>query len=130
MACTSIKPNTNKVCTSDFNLRIEVQTTSITPNNSPGGLTTAGFATVATVWALVKTNANRQFISGVNIENGLNTDFYIRYNSSIDYGVQLWVEYGGNRFKVTNIDNIDKQNNIIRLRSTEKGSTTLLANDR
>jgi len=130
MACRSIKPNTNKVCIQDLNKRIEIQTSYIAANNSPGGLSTANFVTVLTVWAMIKTSANVQFIDGVNIENGLNTDFFIRYSSAINFEKQLWIEFDGNRFKITNIENIDKQNKFIRLRSIEKGAKTILANAR
>jgi SPP1 family predicted phage head-tail adaptor len=130
MRCQSIKRNINKVCTGDFRDRIAIQATSVTANNSPNGLSSVGFATVATVWALVKTNASRQYIDGVNIENGLNTDFYIRYNSAIPLDKELWVEYKNVLYKITNTDNIDKMDNIVRLRSSEKGSEDINANKR
>lgn len=130
MRCQSIKRNTNKVCAGDFRDRIAIQTTSITPNNSPNALSSVGFSTIATMWALVKTNPSREFIDGVNIENGLNTDFYIRYNSAIPLDKQLWVEYKSVLYKITNTDNIDKMDNIVRLRSTEKGDKTINANKR
>ena len=130
MICTSIRKNINKVCTSDFNKRVKIQTTSISANNAPSGLASVGFADILSVWALVKTSSNREFIEGVNIENGLNTDFFIRYNSSVDFERQLWIEYNDSRFKITNVDNIDKENKIIRLRSTEKGNKSILANSR
>lgn len=79
---------------------------------------------------MIKTNTAREFIDGVNIENGLNTDFYIRYTSSISLSQQLWIEYDGNLYKITNVDNIDKDNKIIRLRAIEKGDKTINANKR
>ena len=130
MTCNSIKKNKNKVCTGDLDKRIIIQTSSIAPNNSPDSVATTAFATLATVWAMIKTNANRDFIDGVNVQNGLNTDFFIRYNSTIDFEQQLWIEYNDNRCKITNIDNIDKDDKIVRLRSTEKGDKTILVNAR
>ena len=130
MKCQSIKKNINKICIGDLNHRIKIQTTSITPNNAPNSLSTVAFTTVAEVWAMIKTNTAREFIDGVNIENGLNTDFYIRYTSSISLSQQLWVEYDGNLYKITNLDNIDKDNKIIRLRAIEKGDKTINANKR
>lgn len=130
MKCQSIKKNVNKICIGDFKERIKIQTTSIAPNNAPNGLSSVAFATVAEVWAMIKTNPSREFVDGVNIENGLNTDFYIRYNSSIPLDKQLWIEYKNNLYKITNTDNIDKMDNIVRLRSTEKGDKTINANKR
>lgn len=130
MKCQSIKRNLNKVCIGDFNKRIKIQTTSITPNNSPNSLSNVGFTTIATIWAMIKTNTAREFIDGVNIEAGINTDFYIRYNSSIPLDKQLWIEYDNNLYKITNTNNIDKDNKIVRLRSIEKGDKTINANKR
>ena len=130
MKCQSIKKNINKVCIGDFDKRIKIQTSSITANNAPNTLSSVQFTTIATVWSMIKTNTAREFIDGVNIENGLNTDFYIRYNSSIPLNQQLWVEYNNNLYKITNTDNIDKDDKIIRLRSVEKGDKTINANKR
>jgi SPP1 family predicted phage head-tail adaptor len=130
MKCQSIKKNINKVCIGDFDKRIKIQTSSITANNAPNSLSSVQFTTIATVWSMIKTNTAREFIDGVNIENGLNTDFYIRYNSSIPLNQQLWVEYNNNLYKITNTDNIDKDDKIIRLRSVEKGDKTINANKR
>ena len=130
MICKSIKKNINKICTADLDKRIQIQTSSIAPNNSPNGLATASFITIATVWAMIKTTPNTSFIDGVNAENGLNTDFFIRHNSSIDFDKQLWVEWNNTRFKIINSENIDKEDKIIRLRCTEKGNKTILANAR
>lgn len=130
MKCQSIKKNIKKVCISDFDKRIKIQTSSITPNNSPNSVSSVGFTTIATVWAMIKTNTAREFIDGVNIESGINTDFYIRYNSSIPLDKQLWVEYDNNLYKITNLDNIDKDDKTIRLRSIEKGDKTINVNKR
>lgn len=130
MKCRSIKKNINKICIGDFNHRIKIQTTSIIANNAPNSLSTVAFTTIAEVWAMIKTNTAREFIDGVNIENGLNTDFYIRYTSLISLSQQLWIEYDGNLYKITNVDNIDKDNKIIRLRAIEKGDKTINANKR
>lgn len=130
MKCQSIKKNTKKICTSDFDKRIKILTTAIIANNAPNSLATVGFTTIATVWAMIKTNTAREFIDGVNIEKGINTDFYVRYNSSIPLDKQLWIEYQNIYYKIVNTDNIDIDDKIIRLRSIEKGDKTINANQR
>jgi head-tail adaptor len=85
MKCQAIKKNTNKICRADLTHRIKIQTSYLSPNNSPNSTSSITFTTVATVWAMIKTNTAREFIDGVNIENGLNTDFYIYYNSAIPF---------------------------------------------
>ena len=79
---------------------------------------------------MVKTTSGAEFFDGVNIVNNNNTDFYIRYNSAIDYTKQLFVDYDSNLYLINSIENIDKQDRIIKLRSTEKGSNTIQANYR
>ena len=130
MICRSFKKNINKVCVGDLDKRVKIQTSSISPINSPNSVSTTAFSTILTVWAMIKTNANSRYIDGVNIENVLNTDFFIRYTSSIDFEQQLWIEFNNNRFKITSIENIDKDNKFIRLRTSEKGTKTILVNQR
>lgn len=130
MKCQSIKRNTNKICRADFNRKINIQTSYIIPSNSPNSISSVAFTTIASVWSMIKTNTAREFIDGVNVENGLNTDFYTLYSSTIPYEKELWIEYANNLYKVSNIDNIDKENNIVRFRCKEKGDKTINANKR
>lgn len=128
MVCKSIKPNTNKVCISNLNERIVIQTKTIASNNNPNSEATTVFTDVASAWALIKTNSNYEWIDGVQVRNGFNTDFYIRYNSVIDYTQQLWIEHNSNKYRVVNIDNIDKQDEFIKLRTTQTGNESINAN--
>tara|TARA_R110000782_G_scaffold97853_1_gene182887 strand:+ start:351 stop:746 length:396 start_codon:yes stop_codon:yes gene_type:complete len=131
MSCRKIiSSKTSYVCTGSFDRKIKIQTSSIAGNNSRGVQSVVSFKDLATVWAMIKTNISGDFIDGVQVGNGVNTDFYIRYNSKIDFEQQLWVEYKNNRFKIVSIDNIDKDDLVIRLRSVEKGDKTILVNAR
>lgn len=128
--CKSIKSNTKRVCSADFDKRIIIQTSAITGSNTPGAEASTSFANVVTVWAKIKTTPNFSYIDGVRTAEGINTDFYIRYNSSIDLTKQLWIEYDSKRYKVINSDDIDKDKQTIRLRTNELGDKTLAANKR
>lgn len=128
--CQTIKKNISKICTADFDKRIAIKTSSITGSSSPNVQSSIGFSTVATVWAMIKTTANNEFINGVNVQNGVNTDFYIRYNSTIDITKQLYIEYNSNLFRITSTEDIGKDQDIIRLRATEKGLAATGANQR
>jgi len=130
MICSSITKKKINICPVDFDRKIAIKTSQKTANNSPNGETTITFTTVVEVWAMVKTTSGAEFFDGVNIVNNNNTDFYIRYNSAIDYTKQLFVDYDGNLYLINSIENIDKQDRIIKLRSTEKGSNTIQANYR
>lgn len=128
MSCKSIKPNVNKVCTADLNNRIKIQYRSIAPVNSPDSNLAVSFTDVISCWAMIKTGASSNWIDGVNAGQAINTDFFIRWTASVDFTREIWVLFDDVRFKIFNIDNIDKQENIIRLRSVEKGSKDINAN--
>jgi len=130
MSCNSIKKNTNKVCTGDLDKRIQIQTSSIAGTSSRGVSTTTTFTTIATVWAMSKTTPTTEFIDGVNVVNGLNTDWFIRYTSTIDFEQQLWILWNNNLFKVVNVDNIDKDDLFMRIRTRETGDKDILVNKR
>ncbi len=130
MICQTISKKKTNIYTSDFDKKIAIKTSQKTADNSPNGETTITFSTIVEVWAMIKTKSGVDFFDGVNIVKNNNTDFYIRYNSAIDYTKQLFVDYNSNLYLINSIENIDKQDKIIRLRSTEKGSNTIQANYR
>lgn len=130
VSCNTIKSNVKRICAANFDKRIKIQTSSISGNNTPGGAASTAFADVATVWAMVKTSPNREFVDGVNVSNGINTDFFIRYNSTIDFTKQLWVEYNNERYKIEIPENIDKSDETVRLRSRELGNKNIQGNQR
>jgi SPP1 family predicted phage head-tail adaptor len=130
MTCKTIKPNISKICEGDFNRKIKIQYTASIANNKPNTNAGTSFKDLKEVWAMVKTNINADFVQNVNVERTLNIDFYIRYTASIDFERELWVEFNNNRYKVGSVDNIDKRNELIRLRASERGKKTVQANQR
>jgi len=77
---------------------------------------------------MIKTSASGDFVNNVNVSNTITIDFYIRYNSAIDISQQLFVLLDNKRYKIELVDDIDKDNKIIRLRAKELGLSTLQAN--
>jgi SPP1 family predicted phage head-tail adaptor len=128
MKCQSIKNNIKKVCTTDFNKKIIIEKYGSYGNNSPNADAILTYQTVATVFAMVKTTATGDFVNNVNVGNSITIDFYIRYNSAIDISQQLFVLLDNKRYKIELVDDIDKDNKIIRLRAKELGLSTLQAN--
>lgn len=134
MSCKTIKPNISKICEGDFNRKIKIQYTASAANNKPNSNASTSFNDLIQVWAMVKTNSlisgSSDFIQNVNTQKGFSIDFFIRYTASIDFERELWVEFNGNRYKVGSVDNIDKRNELIRLRASERGKKTVQANQR
>jgi SPP1 family predicted phage head-tail adaptor len=88
------------------------------------------FADIKSVWAMIKTRSTAEFVQNTNIETSITTEFYIRYDSSIDFKQRLWVEYNNGRYEIVNYDNIDEENKFIKLTAIERGVKTINANQR
>ena len=128
MKCQSIRKNIKKICTNDFDKKIVIQKYGSVGNSSPDADITFNYITLATVFAMVKTNATGDFVNNVNVSTSITIDFYTRFNSLIDINQQLFVLFDNKRYKIELVDDIDKDNKIIRLRAKELGLSTLQAN--
>ena len=128
MKCQSIRKNIKKICTNDFDKKIVIQKYGSVGNSSPDADITFNYITLATVFAMVKTNATGDFVNNVNVGTSITIDFYTRFNSLIDINQQLFVLFDNKRYKIELVDDIDKDNKIIRLRAKELGLSTLQAN--
>lgn len=129
MKCQSIKKNIKKICTNNFDKKIVIQKYGSIGNSSPDADITLNYITLATVFAMIKTNATGDFVNNVNVGNNITIDFYTRFNSLIDISQQLFVLFDNKRYKIEFVDNIDKDNKIIKLRARELGLSTLQANN-
>lgn len=128
MKCQSIRKNIKKICTNDFDKKIVIQKYGSVGNSSPDSDITLNYITLATVFAMIKTNATGDFVNNVNVNNSITIDFYTRFNSLVDINQQLFVLFDNKRYKIELVDDIDKDNKIIRLRARELGLSTLQAN--
>ena len=128
MKCQSIRKNIKKICTADFDKKIVIQKYGSVGNSSPDADITFNYITLAIVFAMIKTNATGDFVNNVNVGTSITIDFYIRFNSLIDINQQLFVLFDNKRYKIELVDDIDKDNKIIRLRAKELGLSTLQAN--
>ena len=128
MKCQSIRKNIKKICTADFDKKIVIQKYGSVGNSSPNADITFNYITLATVFAMIKTNATGDFVNNVNVGTSITIDFYTRFNSLIDINQQLFVLFDNKRYKIELVDDIDKDNKIIRLKAKELGLSTLQAN--
>ena len=131
MVCQSIKPNINKVCIANLNKKIKIQFTYSAANNSNA---TTAFKDIKEVWAMIKTRstigASNQFVNNVNTSRAISHDFYIRWDSAIDFEKEMWIEYDNKRFKIDTVENIDEADKFVRLSTLERGVKTIEANQR
>ena len=130
MVCRSIKPDIDKICTADLNKKIKIQYTASLANNAPNSNAGTNFKDLKTVWAMIKTKSSAEFLVNVNVQRTITTEFYIRYDASIDFKRKLWIEYNGSRYDVINFENLGEQNRFFKLTATERGKETVNANQR
>ena len=128
MSCKRITKNASKICTADFDKKIKIQTTSIEGTNAPDIESAVSFSDIAVAYAMMKTKPNIRYINGVNVESGITTEIYIRYDSSIDYSLELFIEWSNDKFKVINVENINNENKTIKFNCVRHGDKSINAN--
>ncbi len=126
MSCkTRIKFKKSKICTGDLNKKILIQFPFSSGTNSLDSNSERGFKNIGTFfWAAIKTFNTRNMVDGVNLGEGITTDFYIRYTDTIDLNKEIWIEYNCRRFKIDSITNLNEDNRILRFRTIERGEIT------
>ena len=117
-----------KICTKDLDKRITLQYPFNTGTSNSDINTTREFKDIGNFWATIKTTPGGQFFDDVNIQEGITTDFFIKFTSSIDLGKQIWVKFDNRRFKIINIENINEDSRFIKLRAIERGTVLKEAN--
>lgn len=133
MVCATIKSDIDNICIGDLNRKITLQYPVAVKRNAPRTNTPSAdattFTTIATVWAMVKTRNTAFFRGGVNTETSPTTEFYIRYNSSLNLEQLTYIEYNSKKYRVTNApENIGLQNKFWKITSVERGDSSLNAN--
>ena len=79
---------------------------------------------------MIKTKSSAEFLNNINIQRSITTEFYIRYDTSIDFKRKLWIEYNNSRYEVINFENLGEENRFFKLTATERGKKTVNANQR
>ncbi len=128
MSCKKrIKFERPTICTADKNKRITIQHRASSGSSNINTNADTDFVDIVKVWAAVKTNASGQFFDGVNLAEGITTDFVFDYTTKIDLLKPLWIKFRKRRFKVISPENINEDNLVIRLIAVERGSSLIEA---
>ena len=117
-----------KICTKDLDKRITLVYPFNTGTSDLNVNTLRSFKKIGDFWAAIKTTAGAQFFDEVNLQEGITTDFYIRFTKSVDLSKTIWVIYNNRRFKIVNPENINEDNLWIKLRAVERGTVLVEAN--
>ena len=84
---------------------------------------TETFTGTKTVWANVQTAAGQTFFTGASVDVGLSHIIIIRYDEAVTS--ETWIEFNGNNLKIISVENLDENNEFLRLRCSERGDKDL-----
>lgn len=132
-ACSRIEIKNRKLCLSNLNKRIKIQSRQMRPKSIVDVDYEEVFEDLFTVWAAVETNRGFESFNQVGTnQEGLQTSFthkfYIRYSSSCNITSQNWVEYCGDKFRVISVENLDERDSFILIKAVKKGTKEREAN--
>jgi SPP1 family predicted phage head-tail adaptor len=113
-----------KICLADLSRKIKIQVYQATGSDRPNENIKIGFVDLAECFAKTETTSflsqKNNYVIGANVEQGVNVIFTIRY-INIDYKQQLFIEYNGSRYKVVDINDIDKLKEFVIFKTVELG---------
>jgi len=110
-------------CIGDMSERIKLHNRSIQVPEFGTYDFTETFTGTKTVWANVQTAAGQTFFTGANIDVGLSHIIIIRYDEAVTS--ETWIEFNGNNLKIISVENLDENNEFLRLRCSERGDKDL-----
>lgn len=122
--CSTIKFNQRKICLGDLNKRVILQNRDITPPLYGSVDFDENFTNTATVWAAVKTVSGKTFFDGVN-DRAITHEIYIRYDATVT--AETWIEYNNKRIDILNVENLEENDEYLKLICNERGANTIEA---
>ena len=123
--CQKIRIKKRQFCVGDLRERITLQDRDIQP---PGDINfTEQFTNPLVVSAAVKTLSGVTVFDGTDIERIATHDFTIRFQSGITQ--EKWILWKSERYDILVVEDFDGRNEWLRLRSTVRGTDTLVVND-
>lgn len=125
--CKTIANVRRKVCVGDLDKLIQVQTRSIQP---PAGSSVdffEQFTEYQDFWALIQTVNGLSIFDGSGITQNITHKIYIPYAEGITF--ENWVQYNGNRYRISRVENLDERNEFFLLYCIFRGSAALAVNE-
>ncbi len=116
--CKRIVQKKRIICAGDLKHYIEIQTRKI---EAPLSGVDHEYDTplYAKTWAMIQTVSGLRDFDKINVGEGVTHLFYIRYLSGVTE--QEWVIYNGQRFDIADVENLDEENQFMKLECIDKG---------
>lgn len=121
--CKKIKADHRKVCIGDMRWLIDIYNPNITPPNiNPSVDYTITKVPLYTVFAAVKTIPNVTIFDGMNKEQTVSHEFYIRFIPDLDSNMNIRYPAGtGLYYNIVYAENFENRNEFILLKCNLKG---------
>jgi len=104
----------------DFRHEITIEGTTLTADDS-GGQTEGAWTEVGTVWAYIRSSADREAIFADRKEEFVKHEIRIRYIEGID--ATMRVRLGDRIFQIQSVVNEDERNEFLLMRTHEKAGS-------
>jgi len=112
---TSVSRRKNrKINIGDLNKKIKLQRRVLYSSFQSGGRGQgASFETFAEPWASIETTKGITKFDGVELKKAYTHKITIRYRSNLDQ--TSWIEFGGNRYDIVDIEDLDERHEFLLL---------------
>lgn len=128
MAYVTKKSRDMVICAGDLNKRITIYNRTITPPSGDSVDYSEVFSVPVTVYAMVETIKGTQLFDGTNLTYQSTHRFTIRYQKNLEIDIQKWVEYGGKKYKIVDVQNQNELNRFYIITANERGFDNLPVN--
>lgn len=119
--CKQISIDRKIICAGDLKHKIKIQSRAIkTPVT--GVDLTEEMTDEKTAWAGIKTGRGESIFDAQQVERDVTHYFFVRYISWIT--AEHWILYKTKRYDILDIENINEDNEFMRLRCNVRGATT------
>jgi head-tail adaptor len=99
---------------------IKLQNRAIVPPAAGSPDFDESFTDTSSPKALIKTPRGKVLFDGVGTDNPITHEFCILFVSGVT--AETWVEFGGRRFDILDVENCGEKDAILKLRARERGT--------
>lgn len=127
-ACERVKIKKRKICLGDLKHYILIQRRDLKGKKFGELDLEESFSDILSCWAAVQTSNSTRSFNSVGTNALITHVFYIRYFQDCEVSPQDWVEFECNKYRIETIENLDQENQWLKLNCIKKGTKQLGGN--
>ena len=122
MKCAAVTIKRRKVCFGDLNRKIKLYIRTLTAPDDSGEVDyEQTFSGERTVWSSVQTSSGKDIFDGTNMIGTASHFFYIKYISGLTS--EDMVEWQSENYRILRLENLDENNEYMKLYCSLRGTT-------